>query len=44
MQVPFHERLLAPLLRGWLQRGNAKAMERLPAALAADRPAVRDAA
>jgi len=44
VQVPLHERLLAPLLRGWLQRANAKAMERLPAALAADRPAVRDAA
>ena len=44
VQVPLRERLLAPLLRGWLQRANARAMERLPEALAAARTPLRDAA
>ena len=44
LQMPFRERLLAPFLRGWLQRGNAKAMQRLPAALAAAPTPLRDAA
>lgn len=29
LAMPLRERLMSPLLRAWLQRGNAKAMERL---------------
>lgn len=34
IEVPPHERLLAPLLRGWLARANARAMVRLGETLA----------
>jgi len=44
VEVPRRERLFAPLLRGWLARANAKAMERLGETLAAGPAAVRDAA
>lgn len=33
--MPRRERLIAPLLRAWLQRGNQKAMDRLRATLSA---------
>ena len=39
LELPRSERLIAPLLRGWLQRGNAKAMERLKTTLAERQPA-----
>ena len=35
LAVPFRERVFGAIMRGWLKRGNAKAMERLPGALAA---------
>lgn len=35
LEVPRRERPFAPLLRGWLARANAKAMERLEETLAA---------
>jgi Polyketide cyclase / dehydrase and lipid transport len=38
LAVPRRERLVLPLLRGWLRRGNAKAMRRLAQTLA-QRPA-----
>jgi hypothetical protein len=34
LEIPRRERLVMPLLRAWLKRGNARAMERLREALA----------
>ena len=44
VEVPGRERMLAPLLRGWLARANATAMARLGETLAQRPAAVRDAA
>jgi Polyketide cyclase / dehydrase and lipid transport len=35
VQTPIRDRLLAPFTRGWLRRGNERAMKRLGEALAA---------
>lgn len=39
VKMPLSERLMAPLLRAWLKRGNEKAMRRLGETLAASAPA-----
>ena len=39
LQVPPHERVLGPLMRGWLARANEKAMVRLGEELARRGPA-----
>ncbi len=44
LAMPRRERPLAPFLRGWLARANARAMERLGETLAADPSARRVAA
>ena len=44
LDVPRRERPLAPFLRGWLARANARAMERLGETLAARPAALSDAA